>query len=568
MKKTIIFGILLIGLNMMKTSAQTITPTTIATLPGITNFHDVIINCDMLEVPDADLDVSPTVKAIVWDNGERFNTTGSQSESWLYFEDQAGYSQIISLGQDAKQPDVVIANDCEPGDGGTPDYIIGVVYIRELGTSYSTGDVHLTTYAVFNAGTALMTVVPWNTSGVISGTPPVTQYGNWDGNPHIDMWTNTGTLVNGLPSLREFAISWAEGYTYTACGTPPPYTSSASQGKLFYSYGDINNPSSAITNMAASSIVCNGMNDVACFYNPEDGTGQMAVLTYGVAGCSSSGLYALEVSKAATSISGGVQLSTDPPMITRVEAMSQYNPSAGAHSKWLVVASMPQSGSSPAFPWEVYSYDDLSNVNFLSTNYSGGTMDVKSPAVAGGVGPVFNGSNIGNTDFITGYYPRDYSNSIGTRIYSRAVDVYTGTMSTELQVNNNAVVYDWDINRIYAVATSSNSGYNILSAYFDGTDILYKESPNTFSYKPGSTGVYEVNHSVAENVYPNPTSRKIHIKNALNSNYVIADITGKKLLSERDESNAIDVSSLPNGLYFIELSDDKGKKTTLKFIKN
>src|SRR5690606_33196127 len=77
----------------------------IANLPITDNIHDVIINCDMLETRKTD-GRKGTIKAIAWDNGERFLVTGGTSESWLYVEDAMGNWRIISLGQHTKQPDV------------------------------------------------------------------------------------------------------------------------------------------------------------------------------------------------------------------------------------------------------------------------------------------------------------------------------------------------------------------------------------------------------------------------------------------------------------------------------
>lgn len=257
---------------------------------------------------------------------------------------------------------------------------------------------------------------------------------------------------------------------------------------------------------------------------------------------------------------------TDAPKVTRVEAMNQYDLSSGTVSKWVVAASMP---SSTVFPWEVWSYEDLGNTNPLSTNYSGSTADLVSPAVAAGVSPMLSG-NIGNTQYTTGYYPRDYNN-LGAyqNIWSRSVDVYTGAMSSsELQVDNSSVNYDWDVNRIYAVSNCSNSGFNILSAYFNGGDIVYKESPNSFVYKQSSTTTVKTIASLRKDmIYPNPAFGRLYVANGKNRQYSIADITGKMLLSGSYNSNGIDVSSLTTGFYVLRLTDEHGSVTSVKFTK-
>lgn len=70
-------------------------------------------------------------------------------------------------------------------------------------------------------------------------------------------------------------------------------------------------------------------------------------------------------------------------------------------------------------------------------------------------------------------------------------------------------------------------------------------------------------------LYPNPSSNQIQIANLSNLNIIscsIKDITGK-LISKQSNSKSIDISMLPNGLYFVEIHTDKGLLTK-KIIKN
>ena len=164
--------------------------------------------------------------------------------------------------------------------------------------------------------------------------------------------------------------------------------------------------------------------------------------------------------------------------------------------------------------------------------------------------------------------PRDYSNpTLYDHIWSTGVDaVSIPGMTSELQVDNNSVNYDWDVNRIYAVSTSSNSGFNILSAYYDGGNILYKESPNSWVYKPGSTGIQETSHSKI-GLYPNPANDKLFITRAPKASYEISDVTGKVVGMGKNQSIGIDVAELPSGLYFIKVIQEDKAVTSLKFAK-
>lgn len=151
----------------------------------------------------------------------------------------------------------------------------------------------------------------------------------------------------------------------------------------------------------------------------------------------------------------------------------------------------------------------------------------------------------------------------------RSVDVYTGSMSVgELQVDNNAVNYDWDINRIYAVSNSSNSGFNILSAYHDGTDIIYKESPNVFAYKQGNTTtVKNITNNLKTQLYPNPASDKIYLSYGDNVSYHITDLTGKVVLVGTYDGKGIDVNKLSTGFYILKMKNAHNKPSSIKFIK-
>ncbi|MBS1738939.1 MAG: T9SS type A sorting domain-containing protein, partial [Bacteroidetes bacterium] len=533
--------------------------------------HDVVINCDMLETGSDEVDNGRgTFKAIVWDNGERFNTTGGIAESWLYVEDHVGHVQMLSLGMNIKQPDVVIANDIDRRDANTPDFIVGIVYVEESpALGYIAGMVMMRTYGVYNAGTPGM-VVALLQQVKLGKNPSNTAHGNVDGNPHIDMWTNTGYLVSGLPSLREFAVCWSEGYQYQNCYTPPNYSYTKQPGNLMYSWGDINNIGTAFSNVVNTKYLCNGMSDIACYYNAE-AMQQYSVITFGsgIPCVGEVGLYANEDIPKTTAIfpAGNlVVLNNDPPKVTRVEAMNQYDQSAGLVSKWVVAASMPQVGA--GFPWEVWSYDDRSNVNPLSANYTGSSADVVSPAVAAGVSPTLSG-NIGNRQYTTGYYPRDYNTGTYHDIWSRSVDVFSGLMSgTELQVNNAPVNIYWDINRIYAVSNCSNSGFNILSAYFNGNEILYKESPNAFYYKPsGTTTVKTIGSRTMIGLYPNPAHNMVYLSHAAGKEYRLMDITGKTVLSGQYTTSGVDITTLTCGFYMLNIKDSEGKQISFKFTK-
>lgn len=70
-------------------------------------------------------------------------------------------------------------------------------------------------------------------------------------------------------------------------------------------------------------------------------------------------------------------------------------------------------------------------------------------------------------------------------------------------------------------------------------------------------------------IYPNPANNKIHIKNSDELIfYRIIAISGKEVLVSNKYSNSIDISSLQNGIYFLEVTDISGMKKIQKIIVN
>src|SRR5690606_16014848 len=237
-----------------------------------------------------------------------------------------GFSHTISMGQYITQPDVVIANVIEDFDGAVPDFIIGVVYVEEVpGTGG--GHVFMRTYGVYNVGTPGIYLSLLQQSGQINGLDVVTKHGNIDGNPHIDMWTSTipSDYVEGNPGLRDFAISWSEDLTYTACSGPFPNNYYLNPPTVYYAHADINNIAPVVLNKVKVG-PSNGMSDVACFTDMATGQQMLAVAYGGAVSCSLTGLAVNEYERGDLLPTATYHLSSDNPVIVRIEAMSHYYP--------------------------------------------------------------------------------------------------------------------------------------------------------------------------------------------------------------------------------------------------
>jgi hypothetical protein len=70
-------------------------------------------------------------------------------------------------------------------------------------------------------------------------------------------------------------------------------------------------------------------------------------------------------------------------------------------------------------------------------------------------------------------------------------------------------------------------------------------------------------------IYPNPTPEQLFIVNGFSETEAIHiySMEGKLMISEASNTEEIDVSSLPSGIYFIEISNSEGQKHVQKFIK-
>ncbi|MBK6521736.1 MAG: T9SS type A sorting domain-containing protein [Sphingobacteriaceae bacterium] len=70
-------------------------------------------------------------------------------------------------------------------------------------------------------------------------------------------------------------------------------------------------------------------------------------------------------------------------------------------------------------------------------------------------------------------------------------------------------------------------------------------------------------------IYPNPSSKTIHIQNfggnAI-SDLVIIDVTGRKVLEQKENISEIDIQHLNKGVYQILITSE-GKMHPCKFIK-
>jgi hypothetical protein len=72
-------------------------------------------------------------------------------------------------------------------------------------------------------------------------------------------------------------------------------------------------------------------------------------------------------------------------------------------------------------------------------------------------------------------------------------------------------------------------------------------------------------------LFPNPTSTELTIKTDFTlqgKKYRILDIAGRTVISNTINGNKIDVNSLDNGMYILQIENNKGVYSAQRFMKD
>ncbi|MBS1776253.1 MAG: T9SS type A sorting domain-containing protein [Bacteroidetes bacterium] len=129
-------------------------------------------------------------------------------------------------------------------------------------------------------------------------------------------------------------------------------------------------------------------------------------------------------------------------------------------------------------------------------------------------------------------------------------------MSTNTyEVNNNPVDFYWDFNRNMAISNCSNYGNDILSAWYNGKDIVYKHStPDVMSFRAAPNNI-TAPEQVGTLIAPNPANSFLKISGIPSgTKYLITDISGRTVLQgQLSAEQKIDTQSLTDGKYFIRI---------------
>lgn len=159
----------------------------------------------------------------------------------------------------------------------------------------------------------------------------------------------------------------------------------------------------------------------------------------------------------------------------------------------------------------------------------------------------------------------------GNVLLSRRFSAATGALDPQhWDVPCGMVNYDWDAARSFALANCSNSGLNLLAAWFDGAAVRYKETANSMGFKPGkSLSAGGGSSSGIVTSFPNPVKSTLNLNGPVGScAYKISDMTGRELQAGTSSAGGmIMVEQLPAGTYQLSIQECAGRSTTFRFSK-
>ena len=122
---------------------------------------------------------------------------------------------------------------------------------------------------------------------------------------------------------------------------------------------------------------------------------------------------------------------------------------------------------------------------------------------------------------------------------------------------------------------TQKESYKVLNNNWEWQDTLNGPTGwlqrNIFDWISTALSTSETNKAIKSNIYPNPAKDFITIKNEKIENFTFQmfDVSGKTILSRKSKSNEkIEIQTLENGNYILQISTESGQKENLKFIKN
>jgi hypothetical protein len=244
----------------------------------------------------------------------------------------------------------------------------------------------------------------------------------------------------------------------------------------------------------------------------------------------------------------------------RIEAFGIYDPVSFGSAKWMIAV------------------DSMNTIVKVFTDLTPGghtvnptltSIKAEYPTVAAGIGahpsvPL----HIGSTQ-----YSFAWGGPLGSDYYANALDQMGVPISptTCSVVNTNPCTLMSDPPDLISMSHSCNTGLGTVTAWNEGSRILYKiRVDDNYQFRPGTNEIREINSAEVLEIYPNPATDKVTIKNAAQgSGFLIFNQLGmlvaKGVIHSTKQSVA--VNDLSAGLYQLQLKDSKGNVRSRTFTK-
>jgi hypothetical protein len=491
-----------------------------------------------------------------WVNADMYNYTNSfgtghllaiayddLSTNTVYafvYDDRTGNMTPPLTINNSRHPDIVIGDNLFLGPGGG-DYQVGIAVEDVI-----SNQVVVYSANVLNAGTSSLQFVfatgLWG-SGQFSGG----QYPSE--NPHIDLIPNPGTLINGMPQLNNYAVTWYNPNTDIIY---------AMEGGSLNSAIAISFPISSFPGISIDNTNSRIQPDLACAYDLNTNS-KMAYFVY--LDNDKENIYQADWNITTSNINTYSSMETAPntnyfTAPPRIEA-ANVNYTNSPFTQWEAVAEFANS------PVEAHGYNYRGG-GVIVSNYAT-TTDHYNPAVCVGNGSNTYGTptDVGNTGYTAGWnIDTKELNAIYLDINNASTvnAGYNQINSTSLGTYNFGQGHN-----LLALTNSSNNGEGLAAAWYNGSTISFKICGNSFAFKP--TNVNALKNPLL-NIYPNPATDVLHIDGMDKGSYTVTDMMGRQLLQGaiHTTKNTVDISTLAPGVYLLRVADG-GTERNVRFTK-
>ncbi|OAB75807.1 T9SS-dependent choice-of-anchor J family protein [Cochleicola gelatinilyticus] len=215
--------------------------------------------------------------------------------------------------------------------------------------------------------------------------------------------------------------------------------------------------------------------------------------------------------------------------------------------------------------------EDFNTNPITATNQSATDSMEADPTncdVAGG-----NGNYMGGDVWFSVTVPADgivtiETNSVdGSSLSDSAMAVYSGECGTLTQIECDDDDSDDGNFSLISINDTSLANTTLLVRVWEFGNNAFGEFLVS-AYNPNILNVADIDNASVFSMYPNPTENLLHIKGVSGKSEIrIVNMIGQVVYSKNTTQNFVDVSTLPSGIYNLQINNNEASQT-LRFVKN